>query len=131
MRLPIGRYPVIKTIAIIDDDAEVRSALDNLMRSSGFAVQAFESAEAFLASDAPNAAACVITDVRMSSMSGIDLQNILSRRGSRLPVVFVTAFRDERTRRIAEAQGCAGFFSKPFDAAMLLKCVHDAVESTA
>lgn len=110
-------------IAIIDDDEEVRSATENLIQSCGLQTCAFESAQAFLDSAAVEKSRCVITDVQMPGMSGMELSKALLDRGIRVPTIFITAFPQERLRQQAEALGAIGFLSKPFDAGRLLTCV--------
>jgi FixJ family two-component response regulator len=110
-------------IAIIDDDAQVRAATENLVNSYGLETRGFDSAESFLAADRADEIACLITDVQMPGMTGLDLQALLVRRGTNLPIIFITAYPEERTRIQAEAMGAAGFFTKPFDANYLMECI--------
>lgn len=114
-------HPVL--IAIIDDDASVRTATASLVRSLGLEAGTFASAEAFLAAPRLRETACVITDVQMPGMSGIDLQAQLRASGSCLPMIFITAFPEERVRRQAIAAGAVGFFSKPFDGNEMIACI--------
>ncbi|MFI0845964.1 response regulator transcription factor [Mesorhizobium sp. IMUNJ 23232] len=115
------------TITIIDDDDEVRVATENLIQSYGLDAQTFTSAEAFLESPMVDRTACLITDVQMPGMSGIDLHRALRARGCAVPMIFITAFPEERLRRQAEAAGAFGFLSKPFEAASLMSCVGKAL----
>jgi len=110
-------------IAIIDDDDEVRSATENLIQSCGMETCAFESAQAFLDSSAATASECLITDVQMPGMSGMELSKTLMDRGIYVPTIFITAYPEERLRQQADTLGAVGFFSKPFDAGRLLKCI--------
>lgn len=112
----------VPTIVIIDDDEEVRSAIENLVRSYGFEAHTFTSAEEFLASSLAEAT-CLISDIQMPGMSGVALQAALQDRGRRVPIIFITAFPEERLRRQVEAAGAVGFLSKPFDARALMACV--------
>jgi FixJ family two-component response regulator len=115
------------TIAVVDDDEAVRGALVNLLSSCGRDVVSFASAEEFLASPVCSAASCLITDIQMPGMSGLDLQRRLLADGSRMPVILLTAFPREHVRREAEMQGAAGFFIKPFDGARLMDCIEEAL----
>ncbi len=115
------------TVAVVDDDEAVRHALSNLLASLDLGVATFASAEAFLASPACRDAACLIADVQMPGMSGLDLQRHLSESGNRLPVILITAFPQERVRRQAEAEGAVGFFTKPFDGRLMIDCIERAL----
>ena len=115
------------TVAVIDDDEAVRDALSNLLASLDFGVTTFASAEEFLASPSAGAAACLITDVQMPGMSGLDLQRHLADHGNRVPVILITAFPHDYVRRQAEAEGAAGFFAKPFDARLMIDCIERVV----
>jgi FixJ family two-component response regulator len=97
--------PKPPTVAVVDDDEAVRVALSNLLASLDLGVATFASAEEFLASAACRTAACLITDVQMPGMSGLDLQRHLIDSGSRLPVIFITAYLSEHVRQEAEAVG--------------------------
>jgi FixJ family two-component response regulator len=102
-------------IAIIDDDASVRIATDNLLRSLGYGVVTFGSAEEFLQSDCLDDIACVIADVNMPVIDGIDLLVLLRARKSRVPFIFITAFPDEIVSRRAASAGAFCLLTKPFD----------------
>jgi FixJ family two-component response regulator len=117
------------TIAVVDDDEAVRDALSNLLASLDLGVATFASAEAFLASPACTAAACLITDVQMPGMNGLDLQRHLAGSGNRMPVILITAFPLDHVRRQAEAAGVVGFFAKPFDARLMIDCIESALVS--
>jgi FixJ family two-component response regulator len=119
----------VQTIVIVDDDEDVRVATENLVRSYGLEAHAFASAEAFLQSAEVEHAACLITDVQMPGMGGIELQNTLMERGCKVPVIFITAFPEERLRRQVEAAGSLGFLSKPFDAERLMPCIEQALKA--
>ncbi|HZX88388.1 MAG TPA: response regulator [Reyranella sp.] len=116
-----------RTVAVVDDDEAVRHALSNLLASLDLGVATFASAEAFLASPACRDAACLITDVQMPGMSGLDLQRHLSETGNRLPVILITAFPQEHVRRQAEAEGAFGFFAKPFEGGLMIQCIERAL----
>jgi FixJ family two-component response regulator len=121
----------MKLIGIIDDDLAVRVGLSSLVRSLGYDTCTFESAEAFLQShEAPNCA-CIITDVQMPGMSGIELQRALGSLGRLLPMIFITAFPEDRIRAVAMAAGAYGFLSKPFEAKALDGCLTVACSGPA
>lgn len=115
------------TVAVVDDDEAVRSALSNLLASLDLGVATFASAEEFLASPACRDAACLISDIQMPGMSGLDLQRHLCESGNRLPVILITAFPREHVRRQAEAEGAFGFFAKPFDGGLMIDCIERAL----
>jgi FixJ family two-component response regulator len=102
-------------ISIIDDDAFVRVATDGLVRSLGYRTTTFASAEDYLQSDRINDTSCVITDVQMPGLSGVELQSVLLARGDPTPMIFITAFPEEKVRRRVLEAGAIGFLSKPFD----------------
>jgi FixJ family two-component response regulator len=110
-------------ISVIDDDYFVRESIDNLVRSLGYEVAAFESAEQFLESGLLPETSCVITDLQMPGLSGLDLQHYLIAQGHRTPVIFVTADPEERFRRRALDAGALGFLGKPFDEEALINCL--------
>ena len=117
-------------IAIVDDDPAVRRGISGLLRSLGFAAIDFSSAEEFLNSGRATDISCVITDVRMPGMSGIDLQDRLIAAGHKIPVIFMTAFPEERTKTRAIKAGAFGFLTKPFAQNALLDCVHSALRGS-
>ena len=121
----MSRAPII---AIIDDDESVRVATESLVRSFGFTTHVFESAEAFLTSPSMPEADCLITDVQMPNMSGIELYDVLRARGTALPVIFITAFPEDRVRRRTEEAGAIGFLAKPFDADTMMGFVFEALK---
>ena len=121
----------VPTVAVVDDDERLRHALRSLLGSLGLAVTDFASADDFLVSPACGAAACLITDVQMPGMSGLELQHHLIEGGNRLPVIFITGFLSEHVRHQAEAGGAFGIFAKPFDAELLIKCVERALAGRA
>jgi FixJ family two-component response regulator len=114
-------------IAVVDDDASIRLATDSLLRSRGYAVCTFASPGDFLQSAELNETACVITDVRMPVMGGIELQAILRAQGYSVPFVFITAFPEGVVRTQAMKGGASGFLTKPFDAPTLIKYVEAAL----
>jgi FixJ family two-component response regulator len=118
----------VPIISVIDDDASIRAAINNLLRSFGYVVHVFASAEAFLQSAQLNDSWCVITDVRMPTMSGIELQSRLRSDGNRVPFVFITAVPDENVRARALDDGAICFLTKPFDEQNLVSCLDRAVQ---
>ena len=117
-------------ISIIDDDPSVRQATDGLVRSLGYRSATFASAEDFLQSDRIDDTSCLITDVQMpGGLSGVELQSVLIARGSRVPIIFITAFPEDRIRRSVLEAGAIGFLSKPFPEAMLIERLHAALGS--
>lgn len=115
------------TIAVIDDDAGIREATENLLRSYGFDALAFDSAEAFLASGAAEAADFIVTDLQMPGLDGIGLMDELSRRGASIPTIVITAFPEERLRRRCTAQGVVAFLGKPFEGDVLVRHIVGAL----
>ena len=116
-------------ISIVDDDDSLRNSLNNLIRSVGFAVQGFSSAEAFLNSNHLDDTACLILDVRMPGMSGLDLQRQLMAADCQIPIVFITSHGDDDARSRALAAGAVEFLYKPFREEALLNAIHTALES--
>src|SRR5262249_55055267 len=111
----------------VDDDESVRSAMSSLLRSLGYEACVFASAEAFLSSPRLQDTSCLIVDVQMPGMSGLDLQAELRARGASIPIIFLTAFPEERVRRRAEAAGAVGFFGKPVDGGIIIRCLDAAL----
>jgi FixJ family two-component response regulator len=118
------------TIAIVDDDAAVRNATDGLLRALGFAALKYSSAEQFLSSGRVKDISCLITDVRMPGMNGVDLQSKLIAQGYRIPMIFMTAFSEQQTRDRAMCDGAFGFLTKPFSEKTLIDCIASALNST-
>jgi FixJ family two-component response regulator len=117
-------------IAVVDDDEMVRTGLERLLRTSGYPVSAFASAEEFLASARLQECRCLIADIRMPGMSGLDLQSRLNDDGHAIPIIFITAHGDEKMRIRAMRAGAAAFLAKPFDRAVLLERVQACLERT-
>jgi FixJ family two-component response regulator len=111
-------------VSIVDDDESVRESLPDLLRELGFSVQAFSSAEEFLASDCVGQTSCLILDIAMPGMSGPDLQRELTRRGQDIPIVFITAHADENVARRTIEQGAVACLFKPFSDTALLDAVN-------
>jgi FixJ family two-component response regulator len=120
-----------RLIAIVDDDKSVQTALQDLIESDGLPTLCFGSAEQFLDSEARYKAACLIADVRMPGMSGLELQAKLKGERCRIPIIFITAHGDAKMRIQAMRDGAVEFLTKPFDNAVLLETVHAAVEDHA
>jgi FixJ family two-component response regulator len=117
-----------RPIAIVDDDESVQSALADLIESEGLSVLCFGSAEQFLNAGAQHQAACLIADIRMPGMSGLELQAKLKVERCRIPIIFITAHGDAEMRILAMREGAVEFMTKPFDDAVLLELVHAAVD---
>ena len=113
--------PQVPVISIVDDDASVRVATNRLVRSLGYIAHTFASAEEFLASSQANDTCCMIADVQMPGMSGIELQSHLLAQGRRLPIIFITAFPEESARTKALNAGAVCFLTKPFDGPTLVR----------
>ena len=114
-------------VSVVDDDESVRESLPDLIRQFGFAVQAFSSAEAFLASEVLGETSCVILDIAMPRMSGPDLQQELRRRRWEIPIVFITANGDRTVRPRLLAQGAVECLFKPFSETALLDALQTAL----
>ena len=115
------------SISVIDDDAPFRVATDSLLRARGYTVHAFESAAAFLHSPVLDDTSCVITDVKMPDITGLELQTLLRSQGRTVPIIFITAFPEESARARALREGAICFLSKASDASTLLKYVEAAL----
>lgn len=118
-----------KLIAIVDDDDSIRTALVGLLKSAELPAQSFASAEEFLESGQQRQIACLIADIRMPGMSGLELQAHLNSQHCRIPIIFITAHGDEKMRMQALRAGAVEFMAKPFDDEELLESVRAALES--
>jgi FixJ family two-component response regulator len=114
-------------ISIVDDDASVGAAMSSLVRSIGYQACVFWSAKEFLTSSWLNVTSCLISDVQMPAMSGLELQEELAVRRPDMPVILITAYPEERIRKRAEAAGAVAFFSKPVDGHALKECLDAAL----
>jgi FixJ family two-component response regulator len=114
-------------ISIVDDDESQRESTKGLVRSLGYQAATFASAEEFLRSDSVDNTSCLITDVQMPGLSGIELQRGLIARGVELPTIFITAFPEEGTRLRALTAGAFGYLGKPFSEESLIKCLDKAL----
>jgi FixJ family two-component response regulator len=117
-----------RLVAIVDDDESVQRSLQDLIESDGLTALCFGSAEQFLESDTRNQAACLIADIRMSGMSGLELQAKLKSERCRVPIIFITAHGDTAIRIHAMREGAVEFLSKPFDDEVLLQAVNAALD---
>jgi FixJ family two-component response regulator len=117
-----------KIVAVIEDDDSYRSAVQRLLKAGGFRVQSFASAEDFLNSGQQQTTGCLIADIRMPGMSGLDLQSKLNSDHCPIPTIFITAHGDEKMRLQAMRSGAVKFLAKPFDGDTLLEGVRVALE---
>jgi FixJ family two-component response regulator len=127
--LASARTPALSqtpVIAIVDDDGSVREAMRGLLRAVGYATEEFPSAEEFLQSKRLDDAACLITDLQLGGMSGLELQKHLTGLGSRIPIIVISAFSDERERALIA--GAIDFLGKPVMKEDLLRCIRVALE---
>jgi FixJ family two-component response regulator len=125
----MGHLHTVPVISIVDDDESVRAATGSLVRSLGFEAHTFASAEEFLRSQRVDETSCLIADVKMPGINGIELQGLVHAGGRRTPIIFITAFPEERIRVRAMRAGAIGFLSKPFDVTALIKCLDLALQS--
>ncbi|MCK1419561.1 response regulator [Bradyrhizobium sp. 180] len=119
---------VASVISVLDDDPYVRAAINNLLESRGYIVHTFASAEEFLRSTDSTDTSCVIADVQMPSVTGIDLLTQMRAQGSSTPFIFITAFPEESVRVRALKAGASCFLGKPFAASDLMKCLEVALQ---
>jgi FixJ family two-component response regulator len=118
---------LLSAISVIDDDASVRVATNNLLSSHGYQVNTFASAEDFLRSTGGDDASCVVADVQMPGMSGLDLLAQVRTQGNSVPFIFITAFPDESVRARAMKMGAFCFLAKPFAGPVLIDCIETAL----
>jgi FixJ family two-component response regulator len=118
-----------KLIAITDDNESMQDSLRDLIESGGFEAQCFGSAKAFLESDLRSRAGCLIVDVLMPKMSGLELQARLKQQGHNIPIIFITAYDDAEVQAQAMKEGAVEFLSKPFDHQLLLKMLRNILDS--
>ena len=119
----------VPVISIVEDDESVRIALNSLVRSLGYIAHTFASAEDFLRSPRLNETSCLITDVQMPGINGIELQTQLRAKGLGMPIVFITAYPDERTRARSLDAGAVCYLTKPFDEETLIGCLERALKA--
>src|SRR5712692_10181767 len=125
----MGIQGTTKLVAIVDDDDSMRSALQGLLKAIGLPAQAFASAEEFLNSGQQHQTACLIADIRMPGMSGLELQARLNAEHCRIPTIFITAHGDTKMRMQALRAGAVEFLAKPFEDEALLESVRAALEN--
>ena len=125
------RCQTSKVIAIIDDDMSIRDSLQDLIESAGWVARSFGSAEEFLGSGVHRRAACLITDIGMPKMSGLDLQARLKEGECDIPIIFITAHGNARMRIQAMREGAVEFLVKPFDHQLMLKTIRAALDISA
>ena len=118
----------LRLVAIVDDDESVQSAMQDLIESEGLSALCFSSPEQFLNSEARHKAGCLIADIRMPGMSGLELQAKLKAERCRIPIIFITAHGDDEMRIHALREGAVEFLTKPFKDAVLLEAVRAALE---
>jgi len=131
----VGSRPLLKgqsvpqdlRISIVDDDESVRRATASLLRACGFVTSTFGSAEEFLRSPHLHDTSCLISDVQMPGMTGPELQSRLLELGSEVPIIFMTAFPDERIHRQVDSAGAVAYLRKPFDSNLMVECVDKAL----
>lgn len=122
----LSRIPVI---AIVDDDQSIREALDDLVLSCGYESRLFTSAEEFLADPDPSSIDCMLVDVKMPGLTGIELQSALNEQQSpRPPMIFMTSYRDAKTRTAAMNGGAFAFLGKPVNFGQLVQCLEQALK---
>ena len=117
----------VPVISIIDDDLSVRMAIQRLVRSLGYVAQTFSSASEFLRSSSANGTSCLITDIQLPGMSGVELQNHLACEGRTIPIIFITAFPEDNIRFAGNDGGSDRLSTKPFDGRMLVQCIESAL----
>jgi FixJ family two-component response regulator len=116
-----------KIVAVVDDDPGMLKSIERLLRARGYQVEVSPSAEVFLASPASREADCLVLDIQLEAMSGLELRREITKSGRTVPVIFITAFDDERTRQEALKAGCVDFLRKPFFARLLFAAVEKAI----
>jgi FixJ family two-component response regulator len=124
-----GRIPEQLFVSVVDDDESIRESLPDLLREFGFASRSFSSAEEFLSSTYVGGTRCLILDIAMPGMTGLDLQEELGRRRQQIPIIFITAKRDEVIRARALERGAVKFLYKPFSDTALLDALNAALQA--
>jgi FixJ family two-component response regulator len=123
-----ARLPARPFISIIDDDEDVRVSIASLIDSLGFTIEAFPSAQDFLASDTMRHTHCLVADIHMPHMTGLELHRHLRRSGYSIPTILITAYPDDGVRNRALDQGVICYLTKPVEQNRLLRCIHSALE---
>jgi FixJ family two-component response regulator len=113
-----------RIVAVVDDDLGMRVSLARLLGALGYAAETFDSAEAFLETSPRSKAGCLVLDIQLGDLSGIELARHLTAEGFKYPVIFITARDDEHLRRQGEAAGCVAFLTKPFAAKTLIDAIN-------
>jgi FixJ family two-component response regulator len=124
-----AKLPEVPVISVVDDDDSMRAIACSLVRSLGLTAYGFASAKEFLSSPRLSETSCLISDVQMPNMSGLELQSALIARGQRIPVIFFTAFPDEKIEARAMEAGAICFLCKPFDGRDMVKCLDKAIKA--
>jgi FixJ family two-component response regulator len=124
-------YSAEHLVIVVDDDPKIRESLENLLKAAGFTAAVFPSAEETLQSGSLAQASCLITDVRMPGIQGLELQRLVKRDYPALPVIVITGHRDDHVRQNALSAGAASFLYKPFDPKTLLHAIHTGISSSA
>ena len=130
MREETRSMPSVPLMAIVDDDDALRTSLDNLIRSVGFRAQGFSSAEAFLRSNHVHETACLILDIRIAGMSGLELQRQIVAANWQIPIIFITSHVDDEARARALAAGAVAFLYKPCREDDLLQAIEAALKNS-
>lgn len=117
----------VPLISIVDDDASIRVAMVNLVRSLGFEVCSFKSADQYLKSSERLQTSCIVSDVQMPGLSGLDLQSSLAAQDDRTPIIFITAYPQPDIKQRALDAGAVCFLAKPFDGTRLISCIEEAL----
>ena len=125
------RFWKMTTVSIIDDNRVAREAIADLVNSLGYEVETYESAEDFLDCERLDQTSCLITDLQMPGLNGLDLQSHLKAHGQTMPVIFVSGFPEEKIRRRAMRAGAIGFLSKPFEEGALIECLKTTLSPSA
>ena len=118
-----------QVVAVVDDDPGMLRSIERLLKAHKFQTESFASAEAFLDGSAADAATCLVLDIHLGGMSGIELRRRLAASGSGLPVIFISAIDDEAVRQEAVAAGCVAYLRKPFLAQVLIGAITKAIAS--
>jgi FixJ family two-component response regulator len=124
---PLGDRGRTPTVCVVDDDAPLRRALQRLLRSVGFTVETFGSAEDYLAAERNRTPDCLVLDIRLGGLTGFDLHDRLRAKGLSIPTVFITGHDDPTTRERARRAGAAGYVRKPFDESDLVSVIERAL----
>ena len=117
-----------KLVAVVDDELTMLKAIERLLNARGFPTRVFASAEAFLEDDARNEVSCLVLDIHLGGISGLDLQRRLKESGSQLPIIFVTAIDNEAVHQQAMDAGCVAYLRKPFLAHLLISAIEKATD---